>query len=215
MKEKKDKSMIVGSIILILIPVAEIVMGILSFSHSKTVLLSEIFDGDPKGKYVRDKVEYATQNYYTLSHSVNFIPTGKEYYYVIFSEDQSDAIFVRAGKKWGRFFNSRTLEAYSGPVAISGKVKSLDYEARKGADKLQESFQSEGMPISVSYYYIDLLAKQYGILSILSGVLWFVIAAMFIYVNKGHSKHVKAWMAVSLILGVANGCFSLHVITML
>lgn len=211
---KKDKGTIIGIIILVLIPVYLIVNGTLSLVHGESETLDELLSGgDMKGTYVEDEVWFATQEYVGLKHSVNLIPTGTEHYYLVFNDDFTKCISVRADGKWGEQFNSRTWFPYDGsPVEINGKVKYMDYKVRQYVDDMKREMSDAGESFQISYYYIDLLSVRYGILSIIAGIgifLAILSLALFTKTNK------KGFMVAFIIFLAASGGLAIHVMAMM
>lgn len=211
---KKNKGTIIGIIIIVLIPIYLIVNGILSLVHGESETIDELLSGgDMKGKYVEDEVWVSTQEFAGLKHTVNFIPTGTEHFYLVFNNDFTKCITVRADADWGEKFNSRTWLPYSdSPIEIRGKVKYLDYKVREYVDDIMGEMSGADGAFQISYYYIDLLSVRYGIFSIESGIgifLTILLYALYAKTNK------KAFMVAFIILFAVSGGLAIHVMAMM
>lgn len=133
--------------------------------------------------YEGEAVYYAMGTWCTMSHTVNgIIPTGKEYYYLVFSEDKSSVISVRAGKRWADAFPSGT---YNG-VLIKGQAKRLDYQERNRLMEIVDSapYYLADSTVNIEYY-VDLLSGRLNIMRIFSGAgLLFVCLYFYLLGEK-------------------------------
>ena len=125
------------------------------------------------------KVELASPCILEMKHTVNLIPAGKEYFYAVFSEDESNAVIVRAGKKWGENFNSDTFQSCYDMV-IDGTVKRLSYKAKAEIDTIATEFAEYDINLTRTYY-IDLLAKRFYIIRIIVGAGTLLLAGLLIF----------------------------------
>lgn len=109
-----------------------------------------------------------------MKHSVNFIPTGKEHYYLVVSDGGVVRYLVRAKPSWiEKRFDSNGL-AINGGVAMKGNVVRTEYEMIKEINELnvkliQNELITAGETLSTSYY-IDLRYREFGLLRIICGV---------------------------------------------
>ena len=145
-----------------------------------------------------------------MKHSVNFIPTGKEHYYLAISEDGIVQYLVRAKPSWiEKHFSSSGL-AENGGVTVKGSVVRVEYEMIKEINELnvqlmQNGLLSAGEALSVNFY-IDARYKEFGLLRILSGIgITVVVVLVFLGIRSGVLPNNKlVALAVGLVfLGIA------------
>ena len=145
-----------------------------------------------------------------MKHTINFIPTGREHYYMAVSEDGIVPFLVRAKPSWieKNFGDSGFIE--NGVVTIKGNVVRVEYEMIKEINELNIQLIKNGV-ISAdealsTNFYIDARYKEFGLLRILCGIGITVVAVLvFFGVRSGMLPNNKAIaFAVGLVsLGVA------------
>lgn len=119
---------------------------------------------------------------FEIKNSVNFIPTGKEHYYLVASEDGIVRFLVRAKPSWiEQRFDSDGFAKGNG-VKISGVVTRMDYEFKKDISEINGQLIKSGV-ITASEtlntsYYIDARYKEFGRLRIFSGIGVIVIGVL-------------------------------------
>lgn len=145
-----------------------------------------------------------------MKHSINFIPTGNEHYFLAVSDDGVVRYLVRAKPSWiEKRFGGNGL-AISGGVTIKGSLVRTEYEMIKEINELNVRLMQNGLiesdeALSTSYY-IDARYREFGLLRILCGVGIIVVAVLiFIGGKSGMLPNNKgAALIVGLIsLGVA------------
>lgn len=145
-----------------------------------------------------------------MKHSINFIPTGKEHYYLAVSDDGLVRFLVRAKPSWiDKRFGDRGFSE-DGGVKIKGNVVRVEYEMIKEINELntrliQEGIVTSGGALSTNYY-IDARYKEFGLLRILCGVGIIAVGVLvFFGIRSGMLPNNKAIaLVVALVsLGVA------------
>ena len=141
-----------------------------------------------------------------MKHSVNFIPTGKEHYYLAVSDDGVVRYLVRAKPSWiAKHFGDNGL-AESGGVTVKGSVVRVDYEMIKEINELNvQLMKSEAITDNEKLstnYYIDARYKEFGLLRILCGVGLIVVGVLvFFGVQSGMLPNNKA---IALVVGLVS-----------
>ena len=111
----------------------------------------------------------------TMTHTINFIPTLKEYYYMV--GDGEYFAIVRAGKDFGDTFDPDTNENLR-DTKIKGIVRSLDGEARI---KIDQHLSSSGLSeYTNSMYYIDTYGQRIAVIKVIVAALSFVLTFMIV-----------------------------------
>ncbi len=183
-KEKKESKVAVffGSVLLIgiaLFLIISAVVDLVKLGSTKT-LPSDYTTPPVKGEYL-DATFHIGGEAGTMKHTINFIPVGKEYYYIVFNDDMSQLTFVRADKHWGENFDANTGLA-SGDVKIKGRVREMDYKIKKELSGDINYLVGSGIDMATTddgdYLYIDALTSKVAILK-LSIFGCFIIAAIF------------------------------------
>lgn len=129
-----------------------------------------------------------TMKAFEINNSINFIPIGKEHYYIMTAENDEDFVpfLVRAKPSWiEKHFDIEEdpdVEAgmaKSGSVKVKGVVSSINHEVRSDVSKTSAQLAKLGVNVS-STLYIDARYKEFGILRILSGAAIAVLAVLSI-----------------------------------
>lgn len=203
-----DKKGIVAVVIIILVALGFMGFGAYSLYQSKfnTVDFEEWIDeGAEKGVYVEGEISFSTPAYLEVSHTTNLIPSGKEYYYLVYNEDYSKCVSVRADKDFADNFD--TFGYSEEGVVIKGKAKEITSENRQRLSELKSEMLSEGVVINTVQYYIDCKADTLSMIQIIIGALILVIAILVGVTNKinnnSYTGAPKALSVVTLIAGVA------------
>ena len=177
-----------------------------------------------KGDYVSAEAHYGSSLILTMKHSVNFIPTGKEYYYLILNDSTDTAIYVRANKKFGDQFTDGIN--YDG-VKLSGKVRYMKSKVRNELSSQISELKSAGMGVPIitsDVLYIDAVTKTQAILRLV-GILFFVFGVVGIIVISGKkvatpagevaSATPKIAGALTLLLMIAGLVIMIHTLCFL
>lgn len=135
-------------------------------------------DSAQKGEVCEFTAVYAFKAF-EVENSVNFIPTGKERYYLMYTEDDAVRYLVRAKPSWiKKRFDENGLAVGLGQK-IKGLVAAFDYEIKDDVRELNEALVLENIGSLSTSYYIDARYKEFGVLRILSGI-GFVVVVVFL-----------------------------------
>lgn len=119
----------------------------------------------------------------TVTNSIDFIPTLKEYYYIV-GNDESYVI-VRAGKNFGENFDPDTYES-RGALKVSGRVRSLGSKERI---KISEQLNGSLALYTDTYSFIDTYSRRIAVIKVIIAVGSIVLAAMIIKLLKGKKEN--------------------------
>ena len=140
-----------------------------------------------------------------MKHSINFIPTGKEHYYLAVSEDGVVRFLVRAKPSWiEKNFGSSGVSVTG--VTVKGRIVRAEYEMIKEINEINLRLMQNGLiesneAISTNYY-IDARYKEFGLLRILCGVGIIVVAVLIFF--GGKSGMLPNNKGVSLLVGLVS-----------
>lgn len=147
---------------------------------------------------------------FEVKHTINFIPTGKDHYYLMASEDGLVQFLVRAKPSWinKRFADSGFAE--SGEVKIKGRVTRMDYKLTKEVIDMNNELIQDGTFTAAEApnvnFYIDARYKEFGRLRLLCGVGIVVLGVLFFLSYRSgvlQSNKAVATILVVAALGVA------------
>ncbi len=218
MKENIEKLLVV--VLLFIFGCVFIAKGIVTLSaKNDTVTLKQLYDDDSKGDYVEGDVSICLGKCYRITHKVNFIPTGKEYYYVIYNDTLTKYMVVRAGKDWSDNFEPDGIN-WSG-VHIKGAVygfDALDYNVRNYIAEDEQRLKDIGDGAEAANCYIDLLSDRYAILSIICGIIFWIcslLEVIYIKVVKKETDEGKLWIIIPMgVMSLIGICLFIHVFAM-
>lgn len=164
----KKQNPIVLSIVLLGLGLLGLISGFFGRA-SDTLDINEAFDyGVGKGNSYEGEIKYCSQCVCEYSHRLYYIiPLGTEYYYVAVSDDESNAVVVRADKKFGDNFDEDTGEAFS-TVHVKGRVDSMPSDVKSHFKEIETELNF-GTP-NFDRYYIDLIGDSVSIFRIISGI---------------------------------------------
>ena len=140
-----------------------------------------------------------------MKHTVNFIPTGREHYYLAVSEDGLVRFLVRAKPSWiDKHFGSSGFA--EGGVTIKGRVVRVDYEMIKEINELNIQLLKNDIVTSSgtlnTNFYIDARYKEFGLLRILCGVGLIVVGVLvFFGIRSGVLPNNKG---IALVVGLVS-----------
>ena len=178
-----------------------------------------------KGKWVTFRAYYALESAHTIKHTINgVIPTGTEYYYMIFTEDFGRIMIIRADEKWyDRNFDSEGVAKDENGCLVTGYVRGTPGEIDRSIalyrSKLQESYK---ITIALqSSLYVDTIAVKVSILQILVGVIPFLLGIIFIVGIKSgilntslDSRAGKIIVTLLIIFIFAYGGLTIHFLSL-
>ncbi|MDE7398487.1 MAG: hypothetical protein K2N06_03070 [Oscillospiraceae bacterium] len=142
---------------------------------------------------------------FEVKNTINFIPTGKEHYYLAMSEDGIVRFLVRAKPSW--IDKNFPLSGFSesGGVKIKGRIVSMDYKLIQEAKDINNVLlRSETITEEESlnvYYYIDARYKEFGGLRLLCGAGIVVIGVLSFLGSR--NGMLQSNNAVKIVFGVA------------
>lgn len=182
------------------------------FAKMNTSSMEQMFQGTvDKGEYVDGKVLFGSDEFVEVSHSVNFIPTGKEHFFLVFNEEMTKCVVVRGDKNWSEQFDEDGFS--SSGVQVQGAVKDMDWELEKELNEMLQSFAAEGITITASSCYVDCLSDRYAYLTIAAiAVALAVAVGFFLLLKKGSQQSVLAKVLVVLML--VDVCLTMHILAM-
>lgn len=183
-----------------------------------------------KGDYVQTNAVYGGVKYCEFKHSVNFIPVGTEHFFLIFTEDLTQCITVRADKKWGENFENSISREPEG-TKVKGYITKLDYKVSRFMEEYLCELNEDGLACQGDItVYIDLLATRYAVFGIVEGLflLVFMIIVFVMTIKKrkmaekqedlvifGKSSAIKSFFTVVfVILVVVYAMLLVHTISM-
>lgn len=170
------------------------------------LLTTGIGDLINKEDYVSVQIEGAVP-ILQVKHSVDFIPTGSEYYYACIEQDSDRLYIVKAPKNWGsKNFTEEHLAKVVGGVPVNGLVKRIT--DRSVAGKLAGSItQLETFtPVYGANNYIDVGYKAPAIgklvLLLLTALIAIGIYAVAFSKNKPDAERAKPILIGLLVLSL-------------
>lgn len=190
MKKRNDKKSPIASVILIIFAIVFFlyipVSGIYSLvKMSDTISLDDFWEGSShkSGQAVSGMVHYV-KPYMTVDHSINFISAGSEYYYIIYNDDYTKCICVRAKKNWDEQFNNSGYSEEG--VQIKGRLVHMAYDNAEQVGVVAARLDKQGIDMETAYY-IDDTQEFMAYISIIWGI--FVIVDCIIFMRKKMKRH--------------------------
>lgn len=158
------------------------------FIGSGVAVLSKKGSASPSSVQKGEVCEFTaiyTDEAFEVKNSVNFIPTGKEHYYLMVSEDGLVKYLVRAKPSWiNKHFTGNGF-AESSDVKIKGIVARMDYDLTKEVRDMNNELIANGTLTAAesinTSYYIDARYKEFGRLRIFSGIGVIVVGVLFYF----------------------------------
>lgn len=227
-QEEKKKSSIVGTILgILLLGGALIAVGVIGI-HT-LMLRKDMKTQDAereivleKGTWTKFQAYYATEEVMTYEHSVNFIPTGKEHYFAVWSMDGAQLALLRADKSWYADNFEDGVAKNDDGVTVEGFVRKADYKVsdtlRKDVAELQ---MSVGRSYRVNYdLYIDAIAVRLSIYEIILMAVPLLVTILVLVFGRGLLKQRldstlgKRILIVFVIGMFVYGGFAIHVLSL-
>jgi hypothetical protein len=177
------KNRVLGFLSLIIVggfAIAYIMTGIINLGgavFAKT--LDEYVVNPEKGMYISGGIKMADGPIYIVTHTINGIPTGKEYYYSVYT-DEGTVVYVRASKG----FQKKFVDGFSSkPVVITGKIRAMDYDVNNALSDDAKAFQDNGYEVATTgdrlLYLDDVMIPQ----AIMRIVFMFMVAAPIVLMS--------------------------------
>lgn len=201
----KAKS-ILGKVIVVLVALGFIVYGSLSMINAKNspVDFNDITTSDMTDKaYVSGKAVFSSDCYLTVSHSINYIiPTGKEYYYIVFNEDMTECMSYRGSKK---FFENFDKDGFSKDgVEIKGKIRRTTTDNYRAISEINSNINQYGIQsynISTSYY-IDGKTDMLNIIAVILGALILLVFVLYCIAVRVGRENVPMAMTATILISI-------------
>lgn len=172
-------------LVLIGIGIYCITSGVWGVTESGKQSLNQVFTQSfEKGNLFEGSIEAASPVFLKINHNINYlIPTGKEYYYLIFSDDYSTAISIRADKNFGESFDSTWKSTEK--VIIQGRIKELPDMAKTRLTELKDTLLKNGMEVRIiDQYYIDTIGSNLYKMRIIVGICILLEVLLFYMIGK-------------------------------
>lgn len=197
MKRKGIVWTILGFLILIAIFVFYLftaVRDLISLGNAKQIE-SDLTEIQEDGISVEGDFYYLTDGpVFSMKHSVNFIPIGTEYYFLLYSNDLSSCIFVRASEDYAEEFyeevDTPNADGLYYGTHVKGRIRELDSQiVHESSDMIKELYD-EGITVITEgseVLYLDLTTKFQAILRLITsfGLLVSLILIIILAKNKG------------------------------
>lgn len=181
-KEKKETSktaFILGMCVLAIVGIIILILGAKDLFGADYRDIEEMFEKRiESGYFYEGNVEYGSQKAYSVEHTYNGIPTGKDYYFYIFSEDATKGIIVKADEDFETLFDRKTFEAKE-VVTVKGKIRTSDSDLKTNVRQDSSSFKLNGISIETDYY-LDLTNGKVSVKRIIAAFIVFASMALFI-----------------------------------
>lgn len=223
-KKKSEKvAAVLGIILLVAMFVGAVAYGatlLIKKNSAKQIDASMGFDVNKDTDWVEFTAYYATPMSLTVTHNINgIIPTGKEYYYFLFSADLTECISVRADKDWfEENFDEETWATKSEDgIKISGYIRTFEIKAKAEQDKMIKELRQNNWATTIKYngeIYIDLLATRLAVYLLIVGFSPVVIGLVYFVLKRMAANGVvseKLVAVVPLILFLLMAGFAIHV----
>ena len=226
-KKKNSKAASVLGIILLIglavFLIASAIVDLVGVSGAKK-LSSDYTEAPQEGDYVDASFNFGGTAG-TMKHTINFIPVGTEYYYIVLNDSVDQAIFIRADKNWGDNFNAQNYA--SSPVNVKGKVRKMDYKLKKELVSDVNDLTRSGINVATdktgsNYLFIDNQTTKVSIYKLV-GFGLFVLAAIFCFLltkipadvpgEMSHQTKRTVYGAIVAVGFIAGAILILHILT--
>lgn len=170
----------------------------------------ELFEDTIKqGDYVSGTGVYATNEFFTVKHTVSgLIPIRTDYYYLVFNRKETEYAVVRAEKGW-----SDKIHSDGGEIDISGRVRRLPSQ---GHYAVQSALKELNMTtLETSYIYVDMTTKLNAVM-LLIGAVTALLGALLCnaamkkkFDNEQHEKAAALSGAFAFFIGLVLVIFAM------
>ena len=223
-KKKSEKvAAVLGIILLVAMFVGAVAYGsmlLIKKQSAKKIDASMGFDVNKDTDWVEFTAYYATPMSLTVSHNINgIIPTGKEYYYFLFSTDLTECISVRADKKWfeENFDEDSWMAKSEDGIKICGYVRSFESKSKSEQDKMISDLRKNSWASTIKYtgdIYIDLISTRLAVYLLILGFAPVIIGVVYFLLKRLATNGVvseKLVAVIPLILFLVMAGFAIHV----
>ena len=195
MKRKDIVWSILGFLILVAIFVLYLVTAIrdlISLGNAKPIE-SDLTEIREDGVSVEGDFYYLTDGpIFSMKHSINgLIPIGTEYYFLLYSNDLTRCIYVRASEDYADdFYNEVNMPNSEGKyygAHVKGRVRELDTKIVRESSEMINDLIAEGIDVisdGNDFLYIDLTTKFQAILRLITSVVLLVSIILIVILAK-------------------------------
>ncbi len=191
-------SLIIVTIFLIIMTIWSVITGLSNLGGTKTTLENALSGNLTVKECVTGEVPRASQNFLSINHSLNFIPTGTEHFYLVLSEDYGQAVIIRANASWGKQFNDDGVS--DKPVKISGKVKKLPKDVKQKFDTESDLVMFRSKTDLTGY--VDTLSPTLARLHFVEAALCMILLVIGIVLMHKLKRDPQTSAAKPLIIGL-------------
>ncbi len=166
-KPEKKESKLVSVLIVLFFGISGVWMifsGIKGLFLGESHPIEDVFQGISPGAVYEGEITKASTEFCSLKHTINLIPAGTEHFFLIYAEDLSSAVLVRADKSFDDDFTDSSMNEVS--ITGRGLARRLDYKVR---DELESSGISDYLSVEQGYY-IDLISGRICCLQMIAGI---------------------------------------------
>lgn len=208
------KAMAITCIITALAAVWCVVSGIIGITFKDKQSINKLIStGCEEGDFFEGDVSYSSDCILRMKHTINFIPTAYENYFIVISSDGKNAAVVRADKDFSESFHNGIAAE---PVHVKGRVKETDYKVQRELTDITAQLRQEGISVSSENYY-DFISTRYYVLRIILGILLILCTVSGIVMSKNQmngSGSVRTSAGVFTIILCVSCVLMLHVMSM-
>ena len=235
MEEKPKKSGTVGAVLGVLVII--VVLGVLGYFGVSTLVkksdLTEQKEGTKfsleKGTWTSFRAKYSLSwgEATTFKHTVNFIPTAYEHYFLVADKELKNYVLVRADKDWYDKNFTEGVANDSGGLLVEGYVRGADVKVRDDiagriSNMRTELLREYGVTLSgTASEYVDTIATRISIYQIILFVLPIIGIILFWLISRGKlgvrvdSTFGKIFFGAATVFFIAYACFAIHVVSMM
>lgn len=127
-----------------------------------------------QGDYVSGTCTLSTGCFFEVKHLIRgIIPIHTEHYYMAFNRNGTEYIVVRAKKDW-----NKKMMHEGADFDVEGRVRTLPAGGSRAVQSALSNLNKE--KLSVTYMYVDTLAKSNGIMTVIASLI-IIIGALLVY----------------------------------
>lgn len=205
---KKKVSIVIAVVFWALVVLFMLISGISALAKGSPTALTA---SASKGQLCEINADIAIE-VFEIKNSVNFIPIGKEHYYLVAAETDEDfaPFLVRAKPSWVEKNFDEDGFALAGSVKIRGVVSGINYEVKSDVNELNKELSQLGVKVS-STLYMDARYREFGGLRILTGVAFIALGALAIFAQiSGIFQGNKLLRVVLVIVTLAVAALAIY-----
>ena len=129
---------------------------------------------------------------FSMKHTINgLIPIGTEYYFLLYSNDLTRCIFVRASEDYAEEFyeevNTPNAEGKYYGAHIKGRVRELDSQIKRESSDMINDLNAEGIKLvsdGSDILYIDLTTKFQAIFRLVTSIVLLISIILIVILAK-------------------------------